>query len=325
MRWRLAGVDAAECDGLIMRATIIGSGDAFGSGGQFNTCFWLETAKSTLLVDCGASSLVALKVRGAWIITASMVLSSPTFIATILAALPFLLLDAQVLSRRERSTPDRRPPGNARTARRGTRSILSEVHGQQVAVRVGGHRDRDRAADRFSRPSRSPPPRSCISLAAPVDGVATIRRPKTFRLFGRHRMGRRASLSRRPGGFIHCGVLWLFWQRLTGHITWNVSSRSCRDCARDGSWLLHMNPTCSRTLTRSDPQASRQPKTAPSWGSDRQPSWARASPLLVSSLEGNLVLLMRVRSAGRRGGSLGYIKTNCQLSCNFPLFGTNAK
>ena len=39
-----------------MRLTIVGSGDAFGSGGRFNTCFMLETAKATLLVDCGAST-----------------------------------------------------------------------------------------------------------------------------------------------------------------------------------------------------------------------------------------------------------------------------
>ena len=31
-----------------MRLTIVGSGDAFGSGGRFNTCFWLDTAKATL-------------------------------------------------------------------------------------------------------------------------------------------------------------------------------------------------------------------------------------------------------------------------------------
>jgi len=47
-----------------MRLTIVGSGDAFGSGGRFNTCFWLETAKATLMLDCGASSPVALKGRG---------------------------------------------------------------------------------------------------------------------------------------------------------------------------------------------------------------------------------------------------------------------
>ena len=82
-----------------MRLTIIGSGDAFGSGGRFNTCFLLETAKGTLLVDCGASSLVALKARGV----------DPNAIDGILlshlhgdhfGALPFLLLDAQFLTRR---------------------------------------------------------------------------------------------------------------------------------------------------------------------------------------------------------------------------------
>lgn len=44
-----------------MHLTIIGSGDAFGSGGRLNTCFHLQTARATLLVDCGASALPALK------------------------------------------------------------------------------------------------------------------------------------------------------------------------------------------------------------------------------------------------------------------------
>ncbi len=46
-----------------MRLTIIGCGDAFGSGGRFNTCFMIETGGRTVLLDCGASSLVALKAR----------------------------------------------------------------------------------------------------------------------------------------------------------------------------------------------------------------------------------------------------------------------
>ncbi|MGN6461176.1 MAG: MBL fold metallo-hydrolase, partial [Pseudolabrys sp.] len=44
-----------------MQITIIGSGDAFGSGGRANTCFHLRTAKSVLLIDCGASALPRLK------------------------------------------------------------------------------------------------------------------------------------------------------------------------------------------------------------------------------------------------------------------------
>ena len=38
-----------------MRLTIVGCGDAFGSGGRFNTCFFLETAKGTLLAGLAAS------------------------------------------------------------------------------------------------------------------------------------------------------------------------------------------------------------------------------------------------------------------------------
>jgi ribonuclease BN (tRNA processing enzyme) len=93
-----------------MRLTVVGCGDAFGSGGRFNTCFFLQTAKAALLVDCGASSLVALKARGI----------DPNGIDGIIlshlhgdhfGALPFLLLDAQFLARRERPLLIAGPPG----------------------------------------------------------------------------------------------------------------------------------------------------------------------------------------------------------------------
>ena len=93
-----------------MRLTIVGSGDAFGSGGRFNTCFFLETAKATLLVDCGASSLVALKAHGL----------DPNRIDAIVLShlhgdhfggLPFLLLDGQFLAQRERPLLIAGPPG----------------------------------------------------------------------------------------------------------------------------------------------------------------------------------------------------------------------
>jgi ribonuclease BN (tRNA processing enzyme) len=93
-----------------MRLIVVGCGDAFGSGGRFNTCFWLETAKATLLVDFGASSLVALKARE---------LDHGQVDAIILShlhgdhfgGLPFLLLDAQFLNRRERPLLIAGPPG----------------------------------------------------------------------------------------------------------------------------------------------------------------------------------------------------------------------
>ena len=93
-----------------MRLTIIGSGDAFGSGGRFNTCFWLETAKATLLVDCGASSPVALKARGLDFGRVDGVILSHLH-GDHFGGLPFLLLDAQLLSRRERPLVIAGPPG----------------------------------------------------------------------------------------------------------------------------------------------------------------------------------------------------------------------
>jgi ribonuclease BN (tRNA processing enzyme) len=93
-----------------MRLTVVGSGDAFGSGGRFNTCFQVETATATLLIDCGASSLVALKARG---------LDPDRLDGVILShlhgdhfgGLPFLLMDAQHLSRRQRPFVVAGPPG----------------------------------------------------------------------------------------------------------------------------------------------------------------------------------------------------------------------
>lgn len=93
-----------------MKLTIVGSGDAFGSGGRCNTCFWLETAKGTLVVDFGASALPALK---------GLKLDPNRIDAVVLShlhgdhfgGLPFLLLDGQFLSRRERELLIAGPPG----------------------------------------------------------------------------------------------------------------------------------------------------------------------------------------------------------------------
>jgi ribonuclease BN (tRNA processing enzyme) len=94
-----------------MKLTIVGSGDAFGSGGRFNTCFKVETADRTILIDFGASSLVALKAQNI----------DPNAIDGILIShlhgdhfggLPFLLLDAQFLSRRTRPLVIAGPPGS---------------------------------------------------------------------------------------------------------------------------------------------------------------------------------------------------------------------
>src|SRR5579862_735180 len=94
-----------------MRLQFLGSGDAFGSGGRFNTCFHLERSQhGNVLIDCGASSMVAIRKWGV----------EPNGISTILVShlhgdhfggLPFFLLDAQLISRRTTPLVIAGPPG----------------------------------------------------------------------------------------------------------------------------------------------------------------------------------------------------------------------
>ncbi len=81
-----------------MRVRFLGSGDAFGSGGRLQTCILAESDAHSCLIDCGASSLIALKGAGV----------NPNDIDTVLVShlhgdhfggLPFLILDAQFSSR----------------------------------------------------------------------------------------------------------------------------------------------------------------------------------------------------------------------------------
>ena len=82
-----------------MDVQFLGSGDAFGSGGRFNTCLYVRGANGAFLVDCGASSMIAFRKFGV----------DPNTVRTILIShlhgdhfggLPFFILDAQLVSRR---------------------------------------------------------------------------------------------------------------------------------------------------------------------------------------------------------------------------------
>jgi ribonuclease BN (tRNA processing enzyme) len=95
-----------------MRLTIIGSGDAFGSGGRFNTCFHLAAGEQRYLIDCGASSHVALRVRGIDPNTIDAIILSHLH-GDHFGGIPFLMLEAQFLGRRERPLLFAGPPGTS--------------------------------------------------------------------------------------------------------------------------------------------------------------------------------------------------------------------
>jgi ribonuclease BN (tRNA processing enzyme) len=99
-----------------MRLQFLGCGDAFGSGGRFNTCFHVTTAETAFLIDCGASSMIAIRKFGV----------DPNAIASIFithlhgdhfGGLPFFILDAQLVSRRTAPLAVAGPPGLAERLR----------------------------------------------------------------------------------------------------------------------------------------------------------------------------------------------------------------
>jgi ribonuclease BN (tRNA processing enzyme) len=81
-----------------MQLRFVGCGDAFGSGGRQNTCFHITGSRVNLLIDCGASSLPALKRLGIICDDIDLILITH-FHGDHLAGLPFLLLDAQFTRR----------------------------------------------------------------------------------------------------------------------------------------------------------------------------------------------------------------------------------
>ncbi|WP_119274084.1 MBL fold metallo-hydrolase [Taklimakanibacter deserti] len=93
-----------------MEVRFLGCGDAFGSGGRFHTCFHVSDDTGAFLIDCGATSLIALKKFAI----------DPNAIRAILIShlhgdhfwgLPFFLLDAQLVSRRTAPLVIAGPPG----------------------------------------------------------------------------------------------------------------------------------------------------------------------------------------------------------------------
>src|SRR5215831_7509536 len=92
-----------------LRLRFLGSGDAFGSGGRFQSCLCLEGPDDRVLIDCGATSLVAMKRAGV----------DPASVGTVLLShlhgdhfggVPFLVLDGQ-FRRRDRTLTVAGPPG----------------------------------------------------------------------------------------------------------------------------------------------------------------------------------------------------------------------
>jgi ribonuclease BN (tRNA processing enzyme) len=81
-----------------MQLRFIGCGDALGSGGRANTCFQVTGESINFLIDCGASSLPAMKRLGVARDGIDLILITH-FHGDHFGGLPFFLLDAQFTRR----------------------------------------------------------------------------------------------------------------------------------------------------------------------------------------------------------------------------------
>jgi ribonuclease BN (tRNA processing enzyme) len=93
-----------------MQLCVLGCGDAFASGGRFQTCFHVAAAETRFLIDCGSSALIAMRKFAI----------DPNGVETVFlthlhgdhfGGLPFLILDAQTVSRRTAPLTLVGPPG----------------------------------------------------------------------------------------------------------------------------------------------------------------------------------------------------------------------
>jgi ribonuclease BN (tRNA processing enzyme) len=127
-----------------MRLTVAGSGDAFGSGGRFQTCMALadHPGPPTVLLDCGATSLTALRRQHL----------DPNLVQTVVLShlhgdhfggLPFLILDGQ-FRRRTQDLTILGPPGTSGRLEQAMETLFpgsSQVQ-RRFEVRVVEHADR---------------------------------------------------------------------------------------------------------------------------------------------------------------------------------------
>ncbi len=77
---------------------VLGCGDAFSSKGHFNSCYYVHSPEYKFLIDCGATSLLALKKAGISTLEVDMIAISH-FHGDHFGGLPFVLLDASVQGR----------------------------------------------------------------------------------------------------------------------------------------------------------------------------------------------------------------------------------
>ena len=115
-----------------MHLQFIGCGDAFGSGGRFNTCFHLVGRNINALIDCGASSLVSMNKLAINRNDIDTIFISH-FHADHFGGLPFFMLEANYILKRQQPLTIAGPPGGF-TSLREAAVAVDRVTGEVYVV-----------------------------------------------------------------------------------------------------------------------------------------------------------------------------------------------
>lgn len=99
----------------VVRLRFLGTGDAFGSGGRFQACILAEADEGRVLLDCGTSSLIALKRSGIDPASIDAIVVSH-YHGDHFGGIPFFILDGQ-FAKRERELVIAGPTGVAARVR----------------------------------------------------------------------------------------------------------------------------------------------------------------------------------------------------------------
>jgi ribonuclease BN (tRNA processing enzyme) len=223
-----------------MRVKIVGCGDAFGSGGRTNTCFWLETAKGLLTVDFGASALPTLKAHKLDLNRIDAIVLSHLH-GDHFGGLPFLLLDYQFLARRERPLLIAGPPGTRARLEAAMEVLFPKSSGtkwrfpwsvQEIAVGV--------ASDVLGHTlltaeviHQSGAPSTALRLS---DGA------KTFAYSGDTEWTD-ALLPIAAGADLFICECYAYAGKMTGHLSWEILKPKIPALGAKRLMVTHMNPT----------------------------------------------------------------------------------
>src|SRR2546426_7438468 len=119
-RYARDGGGSSVCGGgkarHVVRVTVLGSGDAFGSGGRLHSAYLVETPRHTFLLDCGPTILQSFKRTGRDPGAVDFVLLSHLH-GDHFGGLPFLFMEYRFEEPRSRPLAVYGPPGTERRVR----------------------------------------------------------------------------------------------------------------------------------------------------------------------------------------------------------------